>query len=258
MSDKDPVLHPLRDATGLVYPIPDRVLRAFLERLGHEFEEPSLLGRALTHRSWCAEHAGFESNERLEFLGDAVLGIAVTTDLFARLPDASEGLLSRVRAAVVCAPALAEMAGELGLGEALLLGKGEAASGGRERASILADAMEAIIGAVYLDGGMTVAAALVGRLVEPRLDSAGAPDHKSRLHELVAQEHARQITYRITDDGPEHDKTFRAVVLLDDEPFGTGSGRSKKQAEQAAAREAWQKLEPRSGDDPAEEEDSDG
>lgn len=245
---------PLRDGAGLVYPIPEKALRGFLDRLGHPFTDPGLLGRALTHRSWCAEHAGFESNERLEFLGDAVLGIAVTTDLFARLPDADEGHLSRMRAAVVCAPALAEMAGELGLGEVLLLGKGEAASGGRERASILADAMEAIIGAVYLDGGMTAAAELVGRLVEPRLDATGAPDHKSRLHELVAQEHGRQIAYRITDDGPEHDKTFRAVVLIDEEPFGAGSGRSKKQAEQAAAHEAWQRLEPRGGDHPAEED----
>ncbi|MBA3280959.1 MAG: ribonuclease III, partial [Acidimicrobiia bacterium] len=165
--------------------------------------------------------------------------------------------LSRIRASVVCAPALAEMAVELGLGEMLLLGKGEAASGGRDRPSILADAMEAVIGAVYLDGGQLAAQRLVDRLVFPRLAAAGSPDHKSRLHEMVAQEHDRQIRYEITEDGPEHDKTFRAVVFLDEDPFGIGSGRSKKQAEQAAAQEAWLRLEPRRGDGPAEE-DTDG
>jgi len=254
MSDDGRTAPVLRDASGLVYPVPEDALARFLDRLGHRFADLGLLGRAVTHRSWCAEHAGFRSNERLEFLGDAVLGMAVTTDLFRRQPEADEGHLSRLRASVVCAPALAEMARELGLGDVLLLGKGEAASGGRDRASILADAMEAVIGAVYLDGGMAAAAELVGELVEPRLDLSVAVDDKSRLHELVAQAHGRQLTYRITDDGPEHDKTFRAVVLIDEEPLGTGSGRSKKQAEQAAAREAWQKLEPRSGDHPAEED----
>ena len=254
MSDGTEPIDPVRDDAGLEYPIPSAPLQAFLLRLGHRFTDRGVLGRALTHRSWCAEHAGFESNERLEFLGDAVLGFAVATDLFARLPDADEGHLSRSRASVVCAPALAEMATELGVGDVLLLGKGEAASGGRERSSILADAMEALIGAVFLDGGMEAATNLISRLVEPRLETAGDQDHKSRLHELVAQDDGRHITYRITGDGPEHDKTFRAVVLLDDEPFGTGSGRSKKQAEQAAAREAWQRLGPRSGSEPAEEE----
>lgn len=239
------------------HPIPAKVLAAFRERLGHEFADPDLLGCSLTHRSWCAEHAGFASNERLEFLGDAVLGIIVTDDIYRRHPDAGEGQLSRIRASVVCAPALAEMAVELGIGEVLLLGKGEAASGGRERPSILADAMEAVIGAVYLDGGPVAAQRLVDRLVAPRLADAGTPDHKSRLHEMVAQEHDRQIRYEISEDGPEHDKTFRAVVFLDEDPFGTGSGRSKKQAEQAAAQEAWRRLGPRRGDGPTEEE-SDG
>lgn len=244
----------LSDASGLEYPVPPQALERFLDRLGHDFETIGLLGRAVTHRSWCAEHAGFVSNERLEFLGDAVLGMAVTTDLFDRHPEADEGNLSRLRASVVCAPALAEMARELGLGEVLLLGKGEAASGGRDRASILADAMEAVIGAVYLDQGMPAAARLISRLVEPRLEPVATVDDKSRLHELVAQDHARHLAYEITEDGPEHDKTFRAVVLVDDEPLGSGSGRSKKQAEQAAARQAWRKLEPLSGEEPAEEE----
>ncbi|MBX3314891.1 MAG: ribonuclease III [Actinobacteria bacterium] len=254
MSDGARATPLLRDESGLEYPIPAASLDRFLAELGHAFEDLGLLGRAVTHRSWCAEHAGFESNERLEFLGDSVLGLAVTTDLFGRYPDADEGQLSRLRASVVCAPALAEMAEELHLGDVLLLGKGEAASGGRNRASILADAMEAVIGAVYLDGGIGAAAALVGRLVPPRLATASVTDPKSRLHEMVAQDHGRQLTYRISDEGPEHDKIFRAVVLLDEEPLGAGTGRSKKQAEQAAALEAWRRLEPRSGPRPAEEE----
>ncbi len=245
------------DTAAPHHPIPPRVLAAFLSRLEHDFADLTLLGRSLTHRSWCAEHAGFESNERLEFLGDAVLGMIVADDIYGRNPEAGEGQLSRIRASVVCAPALAEMGLELGVGEVLLLGKGEDASGGRGRPSILADAMEAVIGAVYLDGGPPAAHRLVERLISPRLIDAGSPDHKSRLHELVAQEHGRQIRYEITDDGPEHDKTFRAVVFLDEEPFGTGSGRSKKQAEQCAAQEAWHRLGPRSGEDPAREE-SDG
>lgn len=243
--------------SGLQHPIPADKLARFCERLGYDFVDPELLGRSLTHRSWCAEHAGFRSNERLEFLGDSVLGVIVTNHLFHRHPDAGEGQLSRIRAAVVCAPALAEMAADLGLGEVLLLGKGEAASGGRDRPSILADAMEAVIGAVFIDGGIPAARDLVERLVEPRLEDAGTPDHKSRLHERVAQEHDRQIRYEITDHGPEHDKTFRAVVLLDEDPFGIGSGRSKKQAEQEAAREAWLRLDTQDGDRPARE-DSDG
>lgn len=244
-------------ASVVRYPIPARTLVAFGARLGYTFVDPGLLGRSLTHRSYCAEHAGFSSNERLEFLGDAVLGMFVTDDIYRRHPEAGEGQLSRIRASVVCAPALAEMAAELGLGDVLLLGKGEAASGGRDRPSILADAMEAVIGAVYLDGGQLAAQRLVDRLVFPRLAAAGSPDYKSRLHEMVAQEHDRQIRYEITEDGPEHDKTFRAVVFLDEDPFGIGSGRSKKQAEQAAAQEAWLRLEPRRGDGPAEE-DTDG
>lgn len=244
-------------AGDLAYPVPAVLLASFCERLGHTFVDADLLGRSLTHRSWCAEHAGFASNERLEFLGDAILGVIVTDEIYHRNPDAGEGQLSRIRASVVCAPALAEMALELGLGEVLLLGKGEAASGGRARPSILADAMEAVIGAVYLDGGQAAAKALVDRLVGPRLADAGSPDHKSRLHELVAQQHDRHIHYDIAENGPEHDKTFRAVVFLDEEPFGTGHGRSKKQAEQAAAKEAWQRLDRQRGIDPVEEE-SDG
>lgn len=239
-------------------PIPPKALAGFVDRLGYRFVDPTLLGRALTHRSWCAEHAGFESNERLEFLGDSVLGLVVTEEIFTLLPEAGEGQLSRVRAAVVCAPALAEMATDLALGEVLLLGKGEATSGGRDRPSILADAMEAVFGAVYLDGGPRAAAELIVRLVAPRLELAGGPDHKSRLHELVARDPGRAVLFDITEFGPEHDKTFQAVVMLDGTAMGSGTGRSKKQAEQAAARETWQRLERDRGDAPAREESTNG
>ena len=236
------------------HPIPAAALDAFTARLGYRFDDIELLAQAVTHRSWCAEHAGFASNERLEFLGDAVLGLVVTDHLHAVLPDAGEGHMSRIRAADVCAPALAEMGAEVDLGPVLLLGKGEDASGGRSRPSILADAMEAVFGAVYLDGGLSAAAEVVGRLVEPRLAHAGAPDPKSRLHELAARDPHRQVAFEVSEEGPEHDKTFRAVVVLDGVPSGEGTGRSKKQAEQAAARDTWWRLDAAAGGDPAREE----
>jgi ribonuclease-3 len=239
-------------------PIPPAELTRFCERIGYRFSDPRLLGQALTHRSWCAEHAGYDSNERLEFLGDAVLGLVVTDQIYRVMPDAGEGQMSRVRASVVCATALAEMGAELDIGAVLLLGKGEKASGGRQRPSILADAAEAVIGAVYLDGGREAAAALVLRMVGARLVDAGAVDHKSRLHELAAREPQRQISFEITEQGPEHDKTFHAVVILDGDRWGEGAGRSKKQAEQAAARAAWSQLEHERGDDPAREETTHG
>jgi ribonuclease-3 len=240
------------------HPIPVEAYADLVGRLGYDVTDPDLFGRALTHRSWCAEHAGFTSNERLEFLGDSVLGLAVTDEIYRRFGDASEGLLSRVRAAVVCSPALAEMAIDLGIGPALLLGKGEAASGGRSRPSILADAMEAVIGAIYLDGGLAAATEVVLGLVGPRLDTAGAQDHKSLLHELMAKERQQQVVYEITEDGPEHDKTFRAVVVIDGRAAGNGSGRTKKQAEQAAAHEAWAQIEHQRGDTAAREDITDG
>lgn len=240
------------------HPIPPEAYATLVGRLGHDVSDHELVGRALTHRSWCAEHDGFASNERLEFLGDSVLGLVVTAEIFQRFGDASEGLLSRVRASVVCSPALAEMATDLGVGPSLLLGKGEAASGGRTRPSILADAMEAVIGAVYLDGGLTAATEVVLRLVGPRLETAGAQDHKSLLHELMAKERQQQVAYVITEDGPEHDKIFRAVVVIDGRAAGNGSGRTKKQAEQAAAHEAWVQIEHQRGDTAAREDITDG
>ena len=197
---------------------------------------------ALTHRSWCAEHAGEASNERLEFLGDAVLGLVVTAYIFDRHPEMPEGSLAKLRAAVVSAPTLAAVAAELGVGAALRLGKGEAASGGREKASILADAMEALIGAVYVDGGLDAARRLVLDLFEERIDDEvagpggpGGADHKTQLQELVARRFEAVPAYVVSDEGPDHEKTFFAEVRVGDELVGRGEGRNKKAAEQAAA-----------------------
>jgi ribonuclease-3 len=215
-------------------------------RLGTTFSDPSLLERAMSHRSWCAETTGASSNERLEFLGDAVLGLVVTDHLFRSYPTLPEGELAKVRASVVNSETLAELAASLDLGDALLLGKGEDASGGREKPSILADAMEAVIGAVYLDGGWGAAAALVMRLLGERIEEAGAgpggQDYKTRLQELAARRFEQLPQYEVLDDGPDHAKRFFASVTVAGEVRGRGEGRSKKQAEQGAARQAWENL----------------
>ena len=212
-----------------------------------EFRDDELLARALAHRSWCAETAGTDSNERLEFLGDAVLGLIVTDHIFRTYPLLPEGELAKVRASVVNAGVLAELAAELRLGNALLLGKGEDQSGGREKPSILADAMEAVIGSVYLDRGWDGAWGLVMRLLGERIAEAaagpGGQDFKTRLQELAARRFDELPRYHVADDGPDHAKRFFATVYVAGEPHGAGEGRSKKQAEQAAAREAWQTLQ---------------
>lgn len=200
----------------------------------------------MSHRSWCAENPGTCSNERLEFLGDAVLGLVVTDHIYRAYPQLPEGELAKVRAAVVNAGVLAEVAAELDLGAALLLGKGEDASGGREKPSILADAMEAVIGAVYLDGGWEAAYALVMRLLGERIAEAaagpGGQDFKTRLQELAARHFDQLPRYDVVDEGPDHAKRFYATVHLAGRARGRGEGRSKKQAEQAAARTAWESL----------------
>ena len=212
-----------------------------------EFRDDDLLARALAHRSWCAETAGTDSNERLEFLGDAVLGLIVTDHIFRTYPLLPEGELAKVRASVVNAGVLAELAAELRLGTALLLGKGEDQSGGREKPSILADAMEAVIGAAYLDCGWEGASRLVMGLLGERITEAaagpGGQDYKTRLQELAARRFDELPRYQVADDGPDHAKRFFATVFVAGEPHGAGEGRSKKQAEQAAAREAWQALQ---------------
>ncbi|MGH9281955.1 MAG: ribonuclease III, partial [Acidimicrobiales bacterium] len=199
-----------------------------------------MLGRAMAHRSWCAEAAGEESNERLEFLGDAVLGLVITDHVFRTYPGLPEGELAKLRASVVNSALLAEVAAELDIGARLLLGTGEDASGGREKPSILADAMEAVIGAVYLDGGWNAAAGLVLSLLGDRIAAAaagpGGSDYKTRLQELVARAFDQLPRYLVEDEGPDHAKRFYATVLVGGVALGRGEGRSKKQAEQAAAR----------------------
>lgn len=215
-------------------------------RLRWEVADEDLLLRSLSHRSWCAETPGAQSNERLEFLGDAVLGLVVTDYLFLTYPKLPEGELAKVRASVVNSAVLAELAAELDVGDALLLGKGEGQSGGREKPSILADAMEALIGALYLDRGWDAAATLVMRLLEERMGEAaagpGGQDYKTRLQELCARQLDELPQYQVTDEGPDHAKMFDAVVFVAGVVRGSGQGRSKKQAEQAAARVAWQRL----------------
>ena len=200
----------------------------------------------MSHRSWCAETTGVTSNERLEFLGDAVLGLVVTDHLFRSYPTLPEGELAKVRASVVNSETLAELAASLDLGSALLLGKGEAASGGREKPSILADAMEAVFGAVYLDGGWPAAESLVMRLLGERIEEAaagpGGQDYKTRLQELAARRFEQLPQYDVDDDGPDHAKRFFARVSVAGQVRGRGEGRSKKQAEQGAARQAWENL----------------
>jgi len=214
--------------------------------LGRSFVDRSLLERAVAHRSWCAENPPAESNERLEFLGDAVLGLVVTDHIFGNDPELPEGQLAKVRAAVVSSATLAEVAAELDVGCALLLGKGEGTSGGSEKPSILADAMEALIGATYLDGGWLAAQDLVLRLLGDRIIEAtagpGGQDHKTRLQELASSRFGRLPSYSVVEEGPDHAKRFVASVVLDGRRWEGGEGRSKKQAEQAAAREAWAVL----------------
>jgi ribonuclease-3 len=215
-------------------------------RVAHTFADAGLLSDALIHRSWCAEHPGVRSNERLEFLGDAVLGVVVTDHLFNAYPDLEEGELAPTRAAVVSAAALSEVALEIELGQAMLLGKGEEFQGGRTKPSILADALEAIIGAVYLDGGIEAARTVVMGLLAERLALAAAGpgryDFKTRLQELAARRGPGAVRYEVTDVGPDHAKTFTALLFVGDEEFGEGVGRTKKTAEQAAARMAFESL----------------
>jgi ribonuclease-3 len=214
--------------------------------LGFKFRDTALIDRALAHRSYCAEHPDTLSNERLEFLGDAVLGLVVTDYMFGEYPDMPEGELAKLRASVVNSEVLAEVAREVRLGASLRLGKGEEATGGREKPSILADAMEAVIAAVYLDGGWDAARKLVLRLLEPRIvegaSGPGGHDYKTRLQELATQTFDQLPRYQVRHEGPDHSKHFFATVLLRGEPWGTGEGRSKKHAEQAAARVAWRYL----------------
>ncbi len=210
------------------------------------FRDPHIAGVALTHRSFAFENGLDETNERLEFLGDAVLGVVVTDLAFRRFPELPEGDLAKLRAATVSMPTLADVARQLGLGDLVKLGKGEEQSGGRDKASILADCLEAVLGAVYIDQGADAASALIRRLFEPRIEGyvrgEGARDYKTSLQELASQGFGALPIYRIHERGPDHEKQFTAVVVLDGREWGTGEGRSKKEAEQQAAAEALLRL----------------
>jgi ribonuclease-3 len=201
----------------------------------------------MSHRSWCAEHPGTESNERLEFLGDAVLGWVVADLAYHRYAELPEGALTGLRKGVVNALALADVATALGLGDHLLLGRGEDTAGGREKPSILSDALEALFGAVYVDGGPPAAHAVIAHLIGPRLEGTVERleflDYKSRLQELAVRHGAGVPEYHTRSEGPDHAKRFFANVIIDGRVPGEGTGRSKKAAEQAAAEAAADDLE---------------
>jgi ribonuclease III len=214
--------------------------------LAVRFRDPGLRQLALTHRSYAFEQDLTETNERLEFLGDAVLGLVVTDIAFARFPDLPEGELAKLRAATVNMLTLADVARDLNLGDEILLGKGEELSGGRDKTSILADAMEAVLGAVYLDRGLGAASELIERLFWPRMAAyargEGDRDFKTVLQELAAQDVGTIPQYRVVEEGPDHAKEFTATVFIGGQAYGSGEGRSKKEAEQGAAREAYDRL----------------
>ena len=223
-------------------------MRHLEETLGYTFHDRSLLENALTHSSYANENRfkGCQSNERLEFLGDSVLGMVTADYLFRTHPDLPEGDLTRTRAALVCEESLVVVAEELGLGAYLHLGRGEEAGGGRQRPSIRADAVEAVLAAVYLDGGIGSARKIIQKYILSR-EVAGLTkprDHKTALQELVQRESGQVLRYRLVrEEGPDHDKRFFVEVDLNGSPVGTGSGRSKKEAEQMAAKAAIERLE---------------
>ncbi len=215
------------------------------KKLGYRFRDRALLGEALNHSSYANEHrGGLGSNERLEFLGDSVLGFVSAEYLFREHPDLPEGDLTRMRASLVCEQSLYEVARELELGSYLKLGRGEEAGGGRERQSILADATEAVFAAVYLDGGIQPVRELIVRgLLSQAPAAEERRDYKTTLQEVVQRRSGQVLTYHmLSQSGPDHNKTFLFEVRLNDESVGCGEGHSKKEAEQAAARDALEKM----------------
>jgi ribonuclease-3 len=221
----------------------------FQRELGVSFRRQSLLQQAFVHSSYCNESPGLDlsNNERLEFLGDAVLNFVVTEKLYREFPGLPEGELTQLRASLVCRETLAELASSLRLGDCLLLGRGEEASGGRAKASNLANAMEALSGALYLDRGLTRARAFILRQLRPELKriKAGkvAPNYKALIQELVQGQKKPTPVYHLVEAiGPDHSKQFTVEILVEGETLGTGTGRSKKVAESQAARAAWEKL----------------
>jgi ribonuclease-3 len=223
-----------------------------LARLGVSVD-PDLLDRALTHRSFAYENGGLPTNERLEFLGDSVLGLVVTDTLYRQHPDLPEGQLAKLRAAVVNMKALADVGRDLDLGRFVRLGRGEEATGGRDKSSILADTLEALLGAVYLDSGLDQAGELIHALFDPLIEEAaglGAGlDWKTSLQELTAGGSLGVPEYQVSETGPDHEKVFTAVVVVGGKAYGEGSGRSKKDAEQEAAASAWRAIRARGSSD---------
>ena len=217
--------------------------------IGYQFRNITLLQNALSHSSYANErwHDSLKSNERLEFLGDSVLGMVVAEHLYRTFPDRPEGELTRMRADMVCEKTLAKVANGLGLGKHLLLGKGEEQGGGRSRESILADAVESVIAACYLDGGMTAAVQFIQKfiLVNVPVTKLHNADYKTALQELVQQKKNQVFAYKLVgESGPDHDKEFRVELTLNGEVVGMGIGSSKKRAEQAAAQKALEILYP--------------
>ncbi len=214
-------------------------------RLGTGIDR-DLLERALTHRSYAYEHGGLPTNERLEFLGDSVLGLVITDEIYRAHPDLQEGQLAKLRASVVNTRALATVARGLELGRWVRIGRGEEVTGGRDKASILADTTEAILGAVYLDRGIDEVSVVIRGLFEPLLDAAlqdgAALDWKTSLQELTAARALGVPLYEVAESGPDHAKAFAATALIGGEQLGAGAGKSKKEAEQQAAEMAWRHL----------------
>jgi ribonuclease-3 len=228
---------------------PEQRLELLCQRLHLEDADPVLLLEALTHKSYGNEHKVASHNERLEFLGDAVLDLAVSQRLMERFPRASEGELSKLRALLVSEEALARVGRRVGLGELLLLGRGEELTGGREKSSVLADALEAVLGAVYLANGLPAAQAVVDATFEEAFreveEKRAGEDFKSRLQEYGQLHHRQAPRYRVvSESGPDHDKRFEVEVAIGDTVRARGAGRSKKEAEQAAAQKTLALLVP--------------
>lgn len=225
------------------------LLKKFQNQIGVSFSNDAMLMQAFTHSSYVNENRKrpFEDNERLEFLGDAVLELTISQYLFQKYPSMSEGDLTKLRASIVCEPSLVRFANELNFGELVLLGKGEELTGGRERPALLADVFEAFIGALYLDQGMQVVLEFFEQIVYPKINNGNFShlmDYKSQLQELIQRDGSGNIEYKILQEkGPAHNREFVSRVSLNNEVLGNGIGRSKKEAEQKAAQEALKKLQ---------------
>ena len=216
---------------------------------GYRFKDPALLTNALCHSSYANEHKdkGVRSNERLEYLGDAVLGMISAEYIYNRYKDLPEGEMTKLRASIVCEQSLYEFAGEIGLGDMLLLGKGEISGGGNKRPSVLADAVEAVLAAIYLDGGIKAAKDFILEFIMNKAETVEkgqiSVDYKTTLQEIVQKNHQETLSYHVkSESGPDHDKLFVIEVYINSNPIAEGSGKSKKQAEQAAAKAALELM----------------